>query len=99
MDTVRGNGVFGLLTQRLFFNGINGQWRPFAIYRKGAFSLFGGDFMNSDNNICNAARINFCGEPRTQSSARVTGNSSYDRAFFGTDKWDDDYCMNTTAWD
>ena len=55
--------------------------------------------MNSDNNICNAARINFCGEPRTQSSARVTGNSSYDRAFFGIDKWDDDYCMNTTAWD
>ena len=59
--------------------------------------------MNSDNQsgqISQAARINFCGEPKTEPVYSFPRKSIYDMAFYcGDEKWDDEYSLNTTTWD
>ena len=59
--------------------------------------------MYSDNQsgqISQAARINYCGEPKTAPIYSLSRKSIYDMAFyFGDEKWEDEYSLNTTTWD
>ena len=56
--------------------------------------------MDNDNQISQAARINFCGEPKTAPIYSLPRKSIYDMAFYcGDEKWDDEYSLNTTTWD
>ncbi|MBQ9517783.1 MAG: hypothetical protein IJR60_06865 [Eubacterium sp.] len=55
--------------------------------------------MGNDNNIRNAARINFCGEPQVQKHKMTHLKNSYEMAFYGNDSWEDEYSFNTTSWD
>ncbi len=55
--------------------------------------------MNSDKNVNMAARINFDGEPQFELSEHIHKSKKYRDAFYGNDTWDNEYCLNTTAWD
>ena len=55
--------------------------------------------MNSDNGVGNAARMNNCGKSLLQSQTLMTKNGMYEKAFYGNDSWENNYCFNTTSWD
>ena len=56
--------------------------------------------MENDNQISRTARINFCGEPKTQPIYCLSRKSIYDMAFYFVDEnWDDEHGINTTTWD
>ena len=55
--------------------------------------------MNNDNKVFMAARINFDGEPQIQLCEHIAKSKNYKDAFYGNDSWENEYCLNTTAWD
>ena len=55
--------------------------------------------MNNDNRVCQAGRINFCGEPQIQMNNAALQESSYEKAFYAIDDQANEYCLNTAAWD
>lgn len=56
--------------------------------------------MDNDNQISQATRINFCGEPRTNPIYSLSLKSIYEIAFYnGDENWEDEYSLNTTTWD
>ena len=61
--------------------------------------LIGGGTVNSDNGVGNAARMNNCGKSLLQSQTLMTKNGMYEKAFYGNDSWENNYCFNTTSWD
>ncbi len=56
--------------------------------------------MDNDNQIRQATRINFCGEPKTEQVYSFPRKSIYETAFYnGDEKWESEYSLNTTTWD